>query len=255
MEGEESMFRSPCISKPNSRTALLFTLLILVSLSVVGCATVGTQINDPKFKSENQPVRDVKVIVANDGTFEKQQIEALLAKVSGSLEEQVGVRLTVTRHVDIHWGQRDPIPMLETLYERTQNEDGDLVVGFGSKSSFDMVKTTLIGGWQAVIDDTYRRYVVMTNLDAHNLTHEICHAFIFSHCHSNSGLMQAMTVELVPGVPIFRTEYLSAQDRREVLKNKWRRFNEIQDIADSEREHTVNLTNLVPMNLAKQSQN
>ncbi|MHC1729905.1 MAG: hypothetical protein AB9866_28550 [Syntrophobacteraceae bacterium] len=241
------------MQKPDSYSELkiyLVALVALCSLSISGCATVSTEINNPGFISENQPMRELSVLVANDGSFEGMRIDELISKVSESLEGQVGIRLKVVEHTQITWDKRAPIPMLERLFEKTGNRDADLVIGFGSKSGAELVTSGLLGGWQAVIDDTYRRYIVMTRLDVHTLTHEVCHAFIPSHAHSGSGLMQAVTIEIVPGVPLYRSQYLSPQDRQEILKNKWRNFAEVQPVAPEERQHTLNLTALIPARCA-----
>lgn len=211
-----------------------------------GCATISSEVNKPNFIMENQPVRELKVLVANDGSFTEAQIDELIARVSGSLAEQVGIKMKVIAHVRITWEKKAPIPMLERLFEKTGHTDADLVVGFGSKSSADLVAGGVFGGWQAVIDDTYRRYIVMTRIDEHTLMHEVCHAFIPSHAHSSSGLMQAVTIELLPGVPLYRSKYLSPQDRQEILRHKWRDFAQVQPVAPEHREHVLNLTALLP---------
>ncbi len=226
-----------------------FPLLLAVLLFFMpGCATIGSEVNKPNFIMENQPVRELKVLVANDGSFADAQIDELISRVSGSLAEQVGIKMKVIARMQITWEKKAPIPMLERLFEKTGHTDADLVVGFGSKSGADLVAGGLLGGWQAVIDDTYRRYIVMTRIDEHTLMHEVCHAFIPSRAHSSSGLMQAVNIELLPGVPLYRSKYLSPQDRQEILRHKWRDFAEVQPVRPEHREHALNLTALLPGN-------
>ncbi|MFZ2447278.1 MAG: hypothetical protein WAW37_13045 [Syntrophobacteraceae bacterium] len=231
---------------PQTTLPVIF-LSFFVFLSLTACGTtVRTRINDSKFISENHPIRELRVLVATDGSYDRKRVASLIAEVSKSLDEQVGIRLKPIGHVDITWEQRGPIPMLQRLYERTSGYDTDIVIGFGSKAPLDMVATSLLGGWQAVIDDTFRRYIVMTGLDSHNLAHEICHAFILTHAHGGAGLMQPASVQIVPGVTILQSKYLSVKDRQEVLKNKWRDFSEVQELNIEEQEHPINLTSPNP---------
>lgn len=88
----------------------------------------------------------------------------------------------------------------------------------------------------AYIDDTYRRYIVVKPGDCKVFLHEFFHAFILSNLHSDSGLMSSSGVALLPFTPLVNvTEYLSPQDREEVLKNKWRDFNNRVEVEGPDR--------------------
>ena len=56
--------------------------------------------------------------------------------------------------------------------------------------------------------------------------HEICHAFVFERRHSTNGVMSAAIFKF-PLLPVLFNfpEYVSEEDRQEILQNKWRNFN------------------------------
>jgi hypothetical protein len=212
--------------------------LILAAAVLCSCALTPHR-EDTQSASREDPVREVSVLVASEEGFSPDRIDALISDASDELEKQVGIRLKVADRQSIDWKERKPIPMLQHLYYATQGRDQDLVIGFGSKAPMDRVVGSLLGGWQAVTDDTYRRYIVMTSLDRHILLHEIGHAFIFSRVHSDSGLMQGVSLQLLPGMPVLASNRLAAADREEVLANKWRDFRQVPTIAARNREHTI----------------
>jgi len=133
---------------------ILISLVLSFSLTACG-TTVRTRINDPKFISENHPVRELRVLVATDGSYDRNRLDSLIAEVSKSLDEQVGIRLKPIRYVDITWEKRAP-SNLQRLYEKTNGYDTDIVIGFTSKDlSSGCIQPSR--GWQAVIVDTFRR--------------------------------------------------------------------------------------------------
>jgi len=83
---------------------------------------------------------------------------------------------------------------------------------------------SLFGGWEGVIDDVYRRHIVLRTKDSRILLHELVHAFLFSETHTD-GLMAAARICVIPGFACFNgSSHLSARDRDEILQNKWRNF-------------------------------
>jgi hypothetical protein len=82
----------------------------------------------------------------------------------------------------------------------------------------------MFGGWEGVIDDVYRRHIVLRTKDSRVLLHELVHAFLFSETHTE-GLMASVRICVIPGVACLNgSSQLSARDKNEVLQNKWRDF-------------------------------
>jgi len=217
---------------------VLFTVLFLTS----GCATVGTvmwDVKKPEFQEENHPIRDINLVVYSNGFHSNGSIRELIADTSHELERQVGIRLVIKSIQPIEWDGTSSTKRLNTLYKRAKKDFGDkfdMAIGFGWHTPADLILMNVIGNWMAAIDDTYRRYIVVKTSSKYALTHELCHAFIFSHGHSSTGLMQGVQISLLPGTSgINRTIYLSPKDRKEVLKNKWRDFNKRPQLRDKDR--------------------
>ncbi|OGP55324.1 MAG: hypothetical protein A2162_08500 [Deltaproteobacteria bacterium RBG_13_52_11b] len=55
--------------------------------------------------------------------------------------------------------------------------------------------------------------------------HETCHAFVYTKAHSMHGVLTAASIKIPLLAAIFNLpEYVSREDRREILRNKWRDF-------------------------------
>ncbi len=103
----------------------------------------------------------------------------------------------------------------------------DIAVAFAGFSASELLQYVLIGNWEGIIDDTYRRFIVIRRMTAQVLLHEVCHAFLFSHVHTWGvrHLMTPLTLYVLPGImPINRSNHLREQDRIEIIRNKWRSF-------------------------------
>lgn len=217
----------------------IILLVVLYSLSfLVSCATVKDRVSDSAFQAENLPVRELKILVASDGSYSREEIDGILRESSRVFEEQVGIRFVPVRYISLHWEKRDVLSMLEKIYYSTDTQGFDMAIGFSRWTPGEFLVRNLVGSWEGCIDDTYRRYIILKNLNKHTLLHEVAHAFIFENSHSSNGLMMPMTFQVLPFVPLsVQSLYLAEEDRREVLVNKWREFSEIPVIAS--REHTL----------------
>lgn len=219
------------------KTLKLFLLLAVVSL-LASCATVKGHVHDADFRAENLPLREVRVLVVTDGSHGRDQIDQLIWECSRVFDEQVGIRFVPIEYISIQWEKRDPTSMLEKLFNAAEGHEFDLAIGFTRWNVGEGLMRNLMGAWEGCIDDTYRRYIIVKHLDRRTLLHEVGHAFIFSTQHSTAGLMMPVSFQLLPFIPVkLESLYFTQEDRREVLKNKWRDFSEIPVIAA--REHTL----------------
>lgn len=197
-------------------------LLVLGLFLTLGCATgdiVKPFLKNPEFQAENLPIRDLQIAVAYDKAHPKEKLEATINEASNLLEEQVGIRLIIKYWVPIRLNSRDSDGVLNALSRATFSKikDFDVAIGF----------TYYVFGWEGVIDTT-SRYIFIKKLRSTTIVHEVCHAFLDDHSHSSIGVMQAVPLYF-PGVilPIgasLMTPYLSVEDRKMILKNKWKKF-------------------------------
>jgi hypothetical protein len=222
------------IMKKLARLIIICASMALLTSCAFG-GTVKGMIGDPGFQAENQPIRTVRVAVFTDGSRTDEAIERLLKETSESLKKQVGITFVPVSRSRIIFRSRERVEMLNELYQRTLEispADGgfDIAVAVTSYNAADdliflMSMLVPLPDWIGCIDDTYRRFIITKSLDKNYLIHEVFHAFMFEHNHSSAGVMQAAKIRLLPFLPAFNsTEYLTAEDRKLVLKHKFRGF-------------------------------
>ncbi len=217
----------------------IFLLILLVSL--VGCAHVGTvksRLNNAEFQAKNLPYRTLSVCVISEGSWPKESIQAVVNDVSSLMTEQVGIQLKIEAWIDHPIPSFTPTEGLRNLVKIVSKEHKryDLVIGFSSRSVTSYLMEMTVGVHLAAIDDTYRKFIIIKYLDKRVLMHEICHAFVFAKGHSYSGVMSALLIKL-PLLPVIFNfpKYVSEEDRQEILRNKWRSFNEKPAIPEEDR--------------------
>lgn len=220
------------MSRKGQTVRLEIKLLVLVMLIglTAGCysGTVRPVVNEPEFQAQNQPIRTLNVLVITDGSFKEQEIRRLIAECSRIVETQVGIRFKVVDSQQIQWDDEhnDTRRMLARMAIETwqRNDSFDMAIGF---AYFDEGRT--IGR----IDGVFWRYMVVKELEPNLLLHEIFHAFLPGKEHTTDWLMQ-------PVRPSYGREWywLTPEERKEVLKNKWRDFNVVPAVGVDKRGTT-----------------
>jgi tetratricopeptide (TPR) repeat protein len=211
------------------------SLILLLLLSLFGCyaGTVKPFIDRPEFKAENEPVRTLRILVLTDGVYRKDEIEKLVSKCSRITERQVGIRLEIVGSQQIQWGEerndskRMLIKIATETWEKTDHFDiAAAIAHFDQKS--EPHKLTI-----GRIDGVFWRYVVVKEPEPNLFLHEIFHAFLPGKEHAKEWLMQ-------PVRPFYGSEWywLTPEERKEVLGNKWRDFNVVPAVKDDKRGTT-----------------
>ncbi len=219
---------------------------LLVCFLMSGCGTLGTtrsMLSMPSFQEENLPQREIRVVTLTPDERKVPAIRALLQKASEALSDQVGIRLVEQDRKLIEWQSRDANEMLGQMAEIMKDYDKpyDIAIAYQDLNALQVMQHFLIGAWEGAIDDTYRRFIIIRKMNVEALMHEICHAFLFSTLHSG-GLMTGLTFYLLPGtVPLNRSIYLLAEDRKEILTNKWRDFSTPPNLSQSHVKNPIAL--------------
>jgi hypothetical protein len=205
---------------------MILLLCIAVFLSSCSFGTVKPFLKSPEYQSENLPVRTLRILAMTDGTHPQPQIAQTISKCSQISEEQVGIRLEIVDWKEIKLNSG--LPRAKILKKVAKESLGDrnsfdIVIAFTGFKLLggDGIKLALFGtAWLGLIDDTYRRYIIVKLLDPFIILHELFHGFIFSVEHSMRGIMTTGFY------PIGRKcLWLGIEDRKEVLMNKYRDFN------------------------------
>ncbi len=206
-------------------------LCLFLCLAVLGCSSTPlTRPANPEGSYTRDPFdRQLRLVVLSSDSMQRADIEKLVVAASATLAEQAGITLAVTDWRSIQWKSRNGSAMLNQVAAamRAYPRQYDIAIAFAGFSTSEMLQYVLIGNWEGIIDDTYRRFIVIRRMTAQVLLHEICHAFLFSRSHTWGlrHLMTPVTLYVLPGImPINRSSHLTEKDRTEIIRNKWRDF-------------------------------
>ncbi len=199
-------------------------ILVLLSLllCLIGCfaGSVKPLLDHPEFKTENEPIRTLKILLITDNSYRRDEIEKFVSKCSRLVERQVGIRLEILDWYQIQWGDE-----LDDIYKMEIRIAADT---WSKRDEFDIALTfvhfvqSVEGGKLPLgaTDTFFWRYIFIKELDPFILLHELFHTFILKKGHSKDWVMRA-------GRPPYGNEWywLTPEDRKDVLRNKWRDFN------------------------------
>ena len=223
-------------------TLLLLFLFALTCAGTSGCGLARECLSGAEPGPESLPVRDVATVVVVDETANREGVKALLGEAREIFYEQTGVRLVFKDWLTIRWKSSSRSGTLQELADvmKTYQEPFDLAIGYYEMGPLDLLVFNTFGGWQGVIDDNYRRFVVIRRDNLHVVMHELGHAFLFKHLHS-AGVMSAYSLCLVGDHMCNNYEVcFSDSERREIAHNKWRDFGRQPDLP--EREDQIKYT-------------
>ena len=197
-------------------------VLLLPLVCLLGCyaGSVKPLLNRPEFKAENEPIRALRILLITDDSYRKEEIEKFVSKCSGLVGMQVGIRLEIVDWYQIKWeDELDDIIKTEIRIARDT---------WSKRDQFDIALTFVhfvhnIAGGKLPLgatDTFFWRYLFVGELDPYILLHELFHAFLLHRGHSEEWVMRG-------GRPAYGNEWywLTPEDRKGVLRNKWRDFN------------------------------
>jgi tetratricopeptide (TPR) repeat protein len=149
------------------------------------------------------------------------------------MEMQVGIKLEIIDSQRIKWGdeRNDGSGMLARIaietWERT--DQFDMAVAFAHFYERSDPHRVRLG----FIDGIFWRYIVAKELEPNLLLHELFHAFLLKREHAKEGLMK-------PERSPYGSEWywLTMEERRFVLQNKWRDFNLVPAVGDDKKGTT-----------------
>jgi tetratricopeptide (TPR) repeat protein len=189
---------------------------------LLGCyaGSVKPLLNRPEFKAENEPLRTLSVLLISDNSYRKDEIEKFVSKCSNLVEMQVGIRLEVQDWYQIKW--EDELDDISKVEVRIATDTWSKRDKFDVTLTFVYFVHQIAGGKLPLgaIDTFFWRHIFVGELDPYVLLHELFHAFLLKQGHSRDWVMRGAR-------PPYGNEWywLTPEDRREVLRNKWRDFN------------------------------
>jgi hypothetical protein len=200
--------------------SLRFMVVLVVPLLFASCHP-----RIPEADIHGMDLREIRVLMILEEGVASSEAERLISETNKSLIRQAGFYLVPVESWKMEFPSRNRKDLLQTIYLSTwdSRHQFDICISFIRKTPVDRLKKILLGDWMGIIDDTYRRYIVIKEMDKRVLAHEVYHAFIFSRVHSGCGIMSTL-FELVPGIPLNYSMKLCKEDRKEVFANRNRSF-------------------------------
>jgi len=197
-------------------------VLLLPLVCLIGCysGSVKPLLNRPEFKAENEPIRTLRILLITNDAYRKDEIEKFVSKCSRLVEMQVGIRFEIVDGYQIKWeDELDDIIKMEIRIAADT---------WSKRDQFDIALTfvnfvhSIKGGKLPLgaTDTFFWRYLFVKELDPYILLHELFHAFLLEKGHSKDWVMRGARL------PYGNEWYwLTPEDRKKVLRNKWRDFN------------------------------
>jgi len=197
-------------------------VLLLPLVCLIGCysGSVKPLLNRPEFKAENEPIRTLRILLITNDAYRKDEIEKFVSKCSRLVEMQVGIRFEIVDGYQIKWeDELDDIIKMEIRIAADT---------WSKRDQFDIALTfvnfvhSIKGGKLPLgaTDTFFWRYLFVKELDPYILLHELFHAFLLEKGHSKGWVMRGARL------PYGNEWYwLTPEDRKKVLRNKWRDFN------------------------------
>ncbi len=205
---------------------------VLLLMFLLGCysGSVKPLLSRPEFKAENEPIRTLKILLIADDSYRKDEIEKFVSKCSRLAEIQVGIRLEILDSYQIKWeDELDDIIKMEIRIAADT---------WSRRDQFDIALTfvnfvySVRGGKSPLgaTDTFFWRYLFVKELDPYILLHELFHTFLLEQGHSENWVMRGAR-------PPYGSEWywLTPEDRKKVLCNKWRDFN-VMPVTEQEEE-------------------
>lgn len=239
----------------NMRPLALITLLLLTACGSIG--TVRSQVDNPAFQADNQPVRAIRAYIYNDRDIaDMRDIKHGISQVNEMIEPQTGITVNIIGSEQISIQSRSFQPLMkevETALRNTMDRRGctrtgaypqetltcpkgegyDIAIAVTSDTAYDylaraagiVASVPVLPRWEAYTDPMYHRVIVTKTLDPYALAHEIMHCFYLDRVHGDWGLMQSYPNPWLVFLPILnKSSYLTHADRETIMKYKWREF-------------------------------
>jgi tetratricopeptide (TPR) repeat protein len=220
---------------PNRITKIRKVILLFLLPCLLGCAagSVKPLLNDPDFKAENQPIRTVRILLITDDSYRRDEIVKFVSKCSNLVEIQVGVRLEIVDWYQIQWENE-----LNDAFKMHIRIAADT---WGKRNTFDIAVAPIHFDHRAegnklrvgAIDTFFWRYILVRELNPNILLHELFHGFLLQTGHSDDWIMKSER-------PPYGHEWywLTPEDRRGVLRNKWRDFNVMSTVGTEDERRS-----------------
>jgi len=204
------------------------TYITRISLIILIWLTISSQVlaND---------IRNLRLFVTYNNNVSLTKTLHLIREASDLTEKEICIRFEVVRAIslgtDSIYGNISLRPdlalaQLKSLgwYEGNKGNGFDIALAFANDPPMTKNLGWFLSKPFGVIEDRWRRYIIFYHPTVRVIRHEIYHGFLFNEGHT--------TKLMAGGIGTFMpfNQWLSDEDKIEVLKNKWRDFRYVPTI-------------------------
>jgi hypothetical protein len=179
-------------------------------------------------------IRTLSLIVFLDG-YTTEEVLRELRKVENGLLRQVSIRLQVTHFYAHDFKEKSTRFVMTDMFRRLYFMDSEFDIamafvkrGLAHRLGLELIALTGIPFplKQGEIDRKYCRYIVIRELEASTILHELTHAISFQGEPGGEKAVSLVSLKLLPFLPPFGggSVKLSGKEKKLVLNGKWRRF-------------------------------
>lgn len=185
-------------------------------------------------------IREVAAVVLIPESEDRDGVKMTLNKAFAIFFQQTGIKFYIKDWRTISWRASSRTGVLQQVADEMKGyvQPYDVVIAIYTMNLFQQFVFNALGGWMGVVDDVYRRFVVVRrSRNLHVLEHELGHLFLFKTTH-DGGVMGAYIVcavgdHLCTGNSVCFNE----AERQEIIENKWRDFSTKPEL--SERQSLI----------------
>jgi len=185
-------------------------------------------------EQELRHVRNVSAVIVIDEQTARDGMAEFLEEAFGIFFRQTGIRARIGDWKTTRWKGSSRTELLQQLEDemRRYGRPFDVAIAIYEMDPLQQLGFNLVGGWGGVIDDEYRRFIVVRRDRVRVLVHELGHAFLFRRVHTG-GVMEAFNVCMI-GDRLCDNDSVCFldSDAAEIIRNKWRDFEEKPDLPE-----------------------
>lgn len=215
----------------NNRGKILTSIVFIVMLAAPFAVARADELVMVQPSHEgNGSVRELRIFLVYNDNVNVNSALKLIDKASYYSEKDVGIKLAPVRSMPVGGDTEYGNLSLEASWSLGQiqtltwdhKEAFDIAIGFANDPPLTRWTGWFLNKPFGVIEDEWRRYIILYDpLSYKIILHEIYHAFVLRKGHTSKILNS----------PWPTSPWLSRDDRKEVLENKWRDFNVRPEVA------------------------
>ncbi|OPY81621.1 MAG: hypothetical protein A4E65_01071 [Syntrophorhabdus sp. PtaU1.Bin153] len=224
------------LNHPESASPLSLRSIWLLSLCLLTVSCGGMScLNGVNNGQESLVIRDVATVILTPESEDRDEVKAVLDEAFATFLQQTGIRFSIKDWRTIYWRGSSRTDVLQQVSDEMKQygQSYDVAIAIYNMNLFQQIAFNTLGGWMGVVDDVYRRFMVLRrSRNLHVIEHELGHLFLFETTHAG-GAMSAFTVCLIGDHLCTRNSVcFNEAERQGIIRNKWRNFSKKLELSE-----------------------